>query len=223
MTKGGFSWLYHFKFYLDRSISNPLDRLTVKAPDATFPYGWEYHGVLDELVQTPIMDRVYLTLTQALDDQLGGAPFGPGTTEFVKVLMLNRVDLVQSNGKNFLTSQLDQVVQTPQHDFGLRALEAVLASAGILKRGHLLKAREQADADDAAVGVSDVISEKIISIQSVTETVVPMLVADDVVPSAPCFPSLLADIFSNMSVDLDFSRGGIYIIRKERKLVTGEH
>ncbi|KAJ3822717.1 hypothetical protein F5880DRAFT_1507554, partial [Lentinula raphanica] len=111
----------------------------------------------------------------------------------------------------------------PQHDFGLRALEAVLASAGILKRGHLLKAREQADADDAAVGVSDVISEKIISIQSVTETVVPMLVADDVVPSAPCFPSLLADIFSNMSVDLDFSRGGIYIIRKERKLVTGEH
>ncbi|KAJ3820905.1 hypothetical protein F5880DRAFT_1668069 [Lentinula raphanica] len=104
MTKGGFSWLYHFKFYLDRSISNPLDRLTVKAPDATFPYGWEYHGVLDELVQTPIMDRVYLTLTQALDDQLGGAPFGPGTTEFVKVLMLNRVDLVQSNGKNFRQS-----------------------------------------------------------------------------------------------------------------------
>jgi dynein heavy chain 1, cytosolic len=75
-----FSWLYQMRFYLDKSIENPLDRLAVKTADATFPYGWEYLGVPDRLVQTPLTDRVYLTLTQALDNQLGGAPFGPAGT-----------------------------------------------------------------------------------------------------------------------------------------------
>jgi dynein heavy chain 1 len=80
-----FSWLSQMRFYLD-SISNvasPLDRLTIRMADAIFPYGWEYLGVPDKLVQTPLTDRVYLTLTQALDNRLGGAPFGPaGTGKF---------------------------------------------------------------------------------------------------------------------------------------------
>lgn len=80
MDKNGFTWLYQMRFYLDKNISNPLDRLTIEAADAIFPYGWEYLGVLDKLVQTPLTDRVYLTLTQALDNQLGGAPFGPAGT-----------------------------------------------------------------------------------------------------------------------------------------------
>jgi len=75
-----FTWLYQMRFYLDKNIDNPLDRLSVKTADASFPYGWEYLGVPDRLVQTPLTDRVYLTLTQALDNQLGGAPFGPAGT-----------------------------------------------------------------------------------------------------------------------------------------------
>ncbi len=75
-----FTWLYQMRFYLDKSVENSLERLTIKAADATFPYGWEYLGVVDRLVQTPLTDRVYLTLTQALDTQLGGAPFGPAGT-----------------------------------------------------------------------------------------------------------------------------------------------
>ena len=79
-----FIWLYQMRFYLDKTIENPLERLSVKTADASFPYGWEYLGVPDRLVQTPLTDRVYLTLTQALDNQLGGAPFGPaGTGEYL--------------------------------------------------------------------------------------------------------------------------------------------
>jgi len=78
--KEGFTWLYQMRFYLDRSVDNPLDRLVIRIADASFPYGWEYLGVPDRLVQTPLTDRVYLTMTQALGNQLGGSPFGPAGT-----------------------------------------------------------------------------------------------------------------------------------------------
>ena len=76
----GFAWLCQMRFYLDKTVENPLERLTIHVADAMFPYGWEYLGVPDRLVQTPLTDRVYMTLTQALDSQLGGAPFGPAGT-----------------------------------------------------------------------------------------------------------------------------------------------
>jgi dynein heavy chain 1 len=84
-----FEWLYHMRFYFDESTEDPLLRLQVRMADAIFPYGYEYLGVPDRLVQTPLTDRCYLTLTQALDNQLGGSPFGPagtGKTESVKSL-----------------------------------------------------------------------------------------------------------------------------------------
>lgn len=75
-----FEWLYHMRFYLDTSRSNVLEQLEVKMASATFFYGYEYLGVPDRLVQTPLTDRCYLTLTQALESRLGGSPFGPAGT-----------------------------------------------------------------------------------------------------------------------------------------------
>lgn len=83
-----FTWLYQMRFYVNQNTPDPLERLAIKVADASFPYGWEYLGVPDRLVQTPLTDRVYLTLTQALDTQLGGAPFGPaGTGECSRIVI----------------------------------------------------------------------------------------------------------------------------------------
>ncbi|KAK7029674.1 dynein heavy chain [Paramarasmius palmivorus] len=353
LDKNGFTWLYQMRFYLDQSQDSPIDRLVIKVADASFPYGWEYLGVPDRLVQTPLTDRVYLTLTQALDNQLGGAPFGPagtGKTESVKALgvQLGRFVLVfccdetfdfQAMGRIFvglcqvgawgcfdefnrleerILSAVSQQVQTiqqglaslaknpnteielvgkslkinknmgifittnpnyagrsqlppnltklfrpmamtrpdreliaqvmlfsqgfrtaeslaskivpffnlcdeqlspqPHYDFGLRALKAVLASAGILKRERLLGANSD---EDEALGLSNAISEQIIVIQSVTETIVPKLVADDV----PLLTNLLADVFPGVDyvpVDLDALRREILKECEKRRLVPGE-
>ncbi|WVQ93134.1 hypothetical protein IAU59_000198 [Kwoniella sp. CBS 9459] len=343
-----FDWLYHMRFYLNENIADPLLRLEIRMADAVFPYGYEYLGIPDRLVQTPLTDRCYLTLTQALDNQLGGSPFGPagtGKTESVKSLgvQLGRFVLVfccdetfdfQAMGRIFvglcqvgawgcfdefnrleerILSAVSQQVQSiqqglaqaasdpdaevelvgkklrinprtgifitmnpgyagrsnlpdnlkklfrsmsmtrpdqeliaqvllfskgfrtaetlaskvvpffnlcaeqlsaqPHYDFGLRALKAVLASAGILKRDRHLK-------NGSVEGETDQTVEQEIMIQSVTETIVPKLVAEDV----PLLKALLEDVFPGVEyapVDLDALKDKIFEVCKERHLVPG--
>ncbi|CAJ1328908.1 unnamed protein product [Effrenium voratum] len=84
-----FQWLQLMRMYWNPSEPQILQRLSICMADATFFYGFEYLGIADKLVQTPLTDRCFLTLTQALHMRLGANPFGPagtGKTESVKAL-----------------------------------------------------------------------------------------------------------------------------------------
>ncbi|KAM0751755.1 hypothetical protein T439DRAFT_218203 [Meredithblackwellia eburnea MCA 4105] len=355
-TTSDFNWLYQMRFYLDLSKVDPLTQLDVKMANASFAYGFEYLGVPDRLVQTPLTDRCYLTLTQALNSRLGGSPFGPagtGKTESVKALgvQLGRFVLVfccdetfdfQAMGRIFvglcqvgawgcfdefnrleerILSAVSQQIQSiqlglsagltnpnaeielvgrqlrisqdtgifitmnpgyagrsnlpdnlkklfrsiaitrpdreliaqvmlfsqgfrtaetlaskivpffnlcseqlssqPHYDFGLRALKAVLTSAGHLKRERLQAQSSNGDYPETP-GSSEIgTSEQEILIQSVTETIVPKLVADDV----PLLTSLLADVFPGIAykpVNLEKLKQHIVAVSTERHLVPND-
>ena len=101
-----FSWLSQMRFYFDPNQTDVLQQLSIRMANARFNYGFEYLGVQDKLVQTPLTDRCYLTMTQALEERLGGSPFGPagtGKTESVKALghQLGRFVLVFNCDERF--------------------------------------------------------------------------------------------------------------------------
>ncbi|KAJ2558174.1 dynein heavy chain [Coemansia sp. RSA 1933] len=353
-----FVWLSQMRFSYAANPQDPLGCLVVHMADAQFRYGFEYLGVQERLVQTPLTDRCYLTMTQALERRLGGSPFGPagtGKTESVKALatQLGRFALVfccdenfdfQAMGRIFVglcqvgawgvfdefnrlderilsavsqqiqTIQLglrrttassttpaeielldhkvrlhpdtgifitmnpgyagrsnlpdnlkklfrsfamtkpdrdliaqvmlysqgfrqaellaskvvplfnlcaEQLSQQPHYDFGLRALKSVLVSAGNLKRGRLLQQADEMDQDTVAGSSAQKQEEQGLVIQSIRETVVPKLVAQDI----QLLSSLLDDVFPGVEyrpASIDKLREAILAVCQQRNLVPGE-
>ena len=97
-TPTHYMWLLQMR-YVYRAEGEVLQRLHIRMANARLEYGFEYLGVAERLVRTPLTDRCFLTLTQALCQRLGGSPYGPagtGKTESVKALgvQLGRFTLV---------------------------------------------------------------------------------------------------------------------------------
>ena len=101
-----FRWLYHLRYTYNPKAPKLTEKLMISLSNANFYYGFEYLGIGERLVQTPLTDKCYLTLTQALHFRMGGSPFGPagtGKTETVKALgaQLGRFVLVFNCDETF--------------------------------------------------------------------------------------------------------------------------
>ncbi|KAJ3042257.1 Cytoplasmic dynein 2 heavy chain 1 [Rhizophlyctis rosea] len=81
---GDWAWQRQLRFYMGAN-----DICVMRMSSAEFVYTYEYQGNPPKLVHTPLTDKCYLTLTQAMASGFGGNPFGPagtGKTESVKAL-----------------------------------------------------------------------------------------------------------------------------------------
>merc|ERR1719447_1391082 len=114
----------------------------------------------------------------------------------------------------------EQLSSQSHYDFGLRALKPVLASAGNVKRDRIQKIREQNETSDMNIDeVAENLPEQEILVQSVCETMVPKLVAEDI----PLLFSLLSDVFPGVQYthsEMENLKAEIRKVCKEMFLVT---
>lgn len=102
------AWQKQLRFYPPRPAEASRSP-QIRMVDTEFLYTFEYQGNSPRLVHTPLTDKCYLTLTQAMRMGLGGNPYGPagtGKTESVKQLgaLFGRQVSPLTHKNNWITS-----------------------------------------------------------------------------------------------------------------------
>ena len=84
-----FKWAKQLRYYYAEEGSIDGKNVFIKQVSATLNYGYEYMGATSRLVITPLTDRCWITISNALHIKLGANPAGPagtGKTESTKDL-----------------------------------------------------------------------------------------------------------------------------------------
>jgi dynein heavy chain len=82
-----FKWVKQLRYYWDDEVQEK--NCKIKQVSATLNYGYEYMGATSRLVITPLTDRCWITISNALHIYRGANPAGPagtGKTESTKDL-----------------------------------------------------------------------------------------------------------------------------------------
>jgi dynein heavy chain len=83
-----FKWQKQLRYYYDDQAQESHN-VNMKQVSATLYYGYEYMGATSRLVITPLTDKCWITISNALHINLGANPAGPagtGKTESTKDL-----------------------------------------------------------------------------------------------------------------------------------------
>lgn len=102
-----------YYFFVDRE---PLSQVTISNHGNKLGYGYEYYGVPEKIVMTPMVELCFSAMSQALAQNLGGSPFGPagtGKTESVKALgqSLGRLVVVFCCDETFDSQSIGQIMK----------------------------------------------------------------------------------------------------------------